>query len=103
MKYRYAMPARVAAEVCLLLLPYGFFAPFAPRIWLFAAFAAAVLFCGIAAVGFDRALPRFLCCLPAALPLLAADRVGLLIVLGVSWLFAALRFTVGRFAVPYWA
>ncbi len=103
MKYRYAMPARVAAEVCLLLLPYGFFDPLGPRVWLLAAFAAAVLLCGIAAVGFDRAILRLLCCLPAALLLLAADRVGLLTVLGVSWLFAALRLTVGRFSVPYWA
>lgn len=99
---KHAAAPRVAGEVCTLLLLYCLFDPIPPRFWLLAAFPVALLVCGIVAMRFDLAVLRLLCCLPAALPLLAADRSATLILLAVCWLYAAIRFTVGRFTEKDW-
>ncbi len=100
---KYAISARVTSEVCLALLIYCLFAPAGAQFWALAAFAAVLHVCGVAAERFDRPVPRLLCCLPAALLLAATVLPADLIVLSVCWLYAAIRFASGRFAVERWA
>lgn len=99
---KYAVSPRVTAEICLVLLVFCLFAPVGPYFWVLAAFAVAVLLCGIAAAHFDRASIRLLCCLPAALLIPVTGRIDAIIVTAVCWLFAAIRFASGRFTVEYW-
>lgn len=101
---KYAIAPRVTGEICLALVLYCFFIPAGATIWLFAAFAAAVLVCGIVASFLQKAAFRLLCCLPAALLLIAvsSSRLDVLIVMAVCWIYAAVRFTVGKYGIRYW-
>ena len=99
---KFAYTARVTSEVCLLLLVWSLFVTSGGFLLVMAAFAAAVLVFGLLALHYDNAGVRALCCLPTALLLVLATRPADLIVLGVFWLFAALRFTLRRFSSEYW-
>ncbi len=100
---KYFMSARVTAEICLALLIYTMFQPAGGQLWVLAAFVLAVLACGVIAERFERPVVRLLCCLPAALLIAAAPVLADVIVLAVCWLYAAIRFAVGRFVIEYWA
>lgn len=100
---KHAIAPRVTGEVCLTLLLYCIlFASDGMTVLTLAAFAAAVLVCGVAAAHFERFPVRLLCCLPPLFLLFAANRPELIVVLAVCWLYAAIRFSSGKFSIRYW-
>ena len=99
---KYAISPRVTGEICLALLVYFLIAPDVPRLWMFAVFAAVILLCGLAAARSDRVIVRLLFCLPAAVLIPFAGRLDALIAMAVCWLYAAIRFASGKFAIRYW-